>query len=393
MENLSMMKILIVDDIEENIDVLIELLSDDFDISVAMDGEGALQIASEDMPDLILLDIMMPGIDGYEVCQRLKANRKTRDIPIIFLTAKSEVGDETKGLELGAVDYIVKPISPPIVQARVKTQLERKKQKDKLKKAYEIIETQKKRMETELNAGRNIQMSMIPQTFPPFPDRNEFSIHAKLLPAREVGGDFYDFFFIDEDNLCVCVGDVSGKGVPAALYMSVTLALIRAVAKDHLSTANIVTRLNNELCEQNKEAMFVTLFFGILDLNSRNFTYTNAGHNPSYFVKVDDDPKPLEEIHGIPLGIFSGKQYAQCTIHLDKGDFILIYTDGVTDSRNEKKEMFGNDRLVELLLSNKKNSTKTIVDNVFKTTAMFGGDAEQYDDTTVMALKYKGDNS
>ena len=204
---------------------------------------------------------------------------------------------------------------------------------------------------------------------------------------------FNRFFFIDENHLCVCVGDVSGKGVPAALYMAVTLALIRAVAKDHRSTASIVTRLNDELCEHNKEAMFVTLFAGIIDLSSGNFTYTNAGHNPSYFVKVDDDPKPLEEIHGIPLGIFPGKQYDQCVIHLDKGNFIFAYTDGVTDSRNEKKEMFGNDRLVEQLLSNKKNSTKTIIENIFNNTTMFRGNAEQYDDTTVIALKYKGDDS
>jgi serine phosphatase RsbU (regulator of sigma subunit) len=390
MEDLSMMKILIVDDIEDNIEVLLGILADDYDISVAMDGERALEIVEEDMPDLILLDIMMPGIDGYEVCQKLKSSKKTNDIPIIFLTAKSEIDDETHGLEIGAVDYLTKPISPPIVQVRVKTQLERKKHKDELKKAYGIIEAQKERMEKELNSGRDIQKSMVPRIFPPFPDRHEFSIYAKLRPAREVGGDFYDFFFIDENHLCVCVGDVSGKGVPASLYMAVTLTLIRSIARDHLSTASIVTRMNYELCAQNEEAMFVTLFAGILNLDKGDFTYTNAGHNPSYFVKVDDEPKPLEDIHGIPLGIFPGKQYDQDRIHLDKGDFLLMYTDGVTDSRNEKKEMFGDHRLVELILSNKKDTVETLVASVFAVTKLFGGDEDQYDDTTVMALKYRG---
>lgn len=389
MNDISMMKILIVDDIEENIDVLLGLLSDDFDISVAMDGESALEIAEQEMPDLILLDIMMPGMDGYEVCKKLKGKPETSEVPIIFLTAKTEIVDETKGLKMGAADYITKPVSPPIVQARVKTQLERKKQKDELKKAYRIIQAQKERMETELNAGWKIQESMLPRTFPPFPVRHEFSIHAKLNPAREVGGDFYDFFFIDENRLCICVGDVSGKGVPAALYMAVTLALIRAVAKEYPSVAEMISRVNEALCTQNTEAMFVTVFAGILDLEKGDFTYTNAGHNPSYFVKVKEDPKLLEEIHGIPLGIFSDKPYKESTICLETDDFIFVYTDGVTDSQNEQKEMLGGDRLADLILSNRKNDAEMIVENIFKAVAAFAGDAEPFDDTTAMVLQYK----
>jgi CheY-like chemotaxis protein len=184
-------RILVVDDEGFNIDVLIGMLSSDYRMMAAKSGRQAIKAArSASPPDLILLDVMMPKMDGYEVCRRLKADAATRDIPVIFVTAMGEVTDETTGLEAGAVDYLTKPVSPPIVQARIRTQLERKRQRDELKKAYRIIEAQKARMQKELDVGRDIQMSMVPRIFPPFPERGEFSIYAALHPAREVGGTF-----------------------------------------------------------------------------------------------------------------------------------------------------------------------------------------------------------
>ena len=189
------MKILIVDDERFNINVLHDLLKTDYKTMAAISGKQALKaVESENPPDLILLDIMMPEMDGYEVCTILKSNEKTKDIPVIFVTAMGQTSDETKGLEIGAVDYLTKPISPPIVHARVKAHLKLKKQRDELNAAYRLIDSQKTRMQNELNVGRDIQMSMVPQLFPPYPDRNEFTLHAKLFPAREVGGDFYDYF-------------------------------------------------------------------------------------------------------------------------------------------------------------------------------------------------------
>ena len=214
-------RILIVDDERLNIKVLADLLKPNYKIMVAISGEQALKaVRLENPPDLILLDVMMPEMDGYEVCRQLKADESTREIPVIFVTAMGAESDETRGLELGAADYITKPISPAIVEARVRTQMERKHHLDQLQEAYHLINAQKDRMQEELNVGRDIQLSMLPQTFPPFPQHDEFQLHAKMQAAREVGGDFYDFFLIDEDHLCVCVGDVSGKGVPAALFLS-----------------------------------------------------------------------------------------------------------------------------------------------------------------------------
>ena len=332
-------KILVVDDERLNINVLVDLLKPDYKMMAAKSGEQALKaVQVANPPDLILLDIMMPEMDGYEVCRRLKADEATRDIPVIFITAMGETSDETKGLEVGAVDYLTKPISPPIVQARVKTHLALKRNLAELQKAYKIIEAQKDRMEDELNVGHKIQMSMVPQTFPPFPDRDEFSIHAALHPAREVGGDFYDYFFIDENRLCICIGDVSGKGVPAALFMAVTKTLIKARATDDFSTASIITRVNDEISQNNKAYMFVTIFTGILDLRTGNLTFTNAGHNPPHIKRVNGSLELLSQRHGPVIGAQAGLAFKEDTVTLSKGDFLLMYTDGVTEARNREKE-------------------------------------------------------
>ena len=382
-------KILVVDDERLNINVLVDLLKPDYKMMAAKNGEQALKaVKVANPPDLILLDIMMPEMDGYEVCRRLKAEEATRDIPVIFVTAMGETSDETKGLEVGAVDYLTKPISPPIVQARVKTHLALRRNMAALQKAYGIIEAQKDRMEEELNVGRDIQMSMVPQKFPAFPDRKEFSIHAALHPAREVGGDFYDFFFIDENRLCLCVGDVSGKGVPAALFMAVTRTLVKARASDDMSTASILTRINDEISRDNKAYMFVTLFVGILDTVTGEIVYTNAGHNPTLIRKADGSLERLDTLHGPVVGAREGLAYKEDRIRVGQDDIILMYTDGVTEARNPKKEFFEEQRLQDLLSGNKFDSAEAAVDAAVSAVKQFEDGADQFDDITVLALQF-----
>ena len=382
-------RILIVDDERLNINVLNDLLKTDYKIMAAINGQQALKAAeSKTPPDIVLLDIMMPEMDGYEVCSALKANEKTRDIPVIFITAMGQTSDETKGLEVGAVDYLTKPISPPIVQARVKTHLERKRQRDELQKAYRIIEAQKERMQEELNVGRDIQMSMVPQTFPPFPERNEFSIYAALHPAREVGGDFYDFFFIDENHICVCIGDVSGKGVPAALFMAVSRTLIKARATDDSSTASIITRVNDELSRDNKQYMFVTVFIAILNILTGELIYSNAGHNPPYIRRATGKIIRLDTRHGPVLGASPGLAYKENKIQLQKGDLLFMYTDGVTEARNPEKVFFGDNRVSELLVSGEHESVEAVVEHVVNRVKSFENGADQFDDITALALSY-----
>jgi serine phosphatase RsbU (regulator of sigma subunit)/CheY-like chemotaxis protein len=389
-ENQNKRSILAVDDTPENLDVVKGILSPDYTVKAATSGKMALKIAETQTPDLILLDIMMPEMDGYEVCKRLKSNPKTSEIPIIFLTAKDQTMDEAKGFELGAEDYILKPVNPPILKARVKTHVALKQSRDALQEAYGIIKGQKDRMQEELNVGREIQMSMIPLKFPPFPGHDEFDIYATLVPAREVGGDFYDFFFVDENHLCFCVGDVSGKGVPAALFMAVTKALIKSRAADDHSTARILTHVNDELSQDNPSSMFVTVFAAILNIATGEFTYTNAGHNPPYIKQPDGSIRALTERHGPIVGAMSEMAYAEATTHLSCGDLVLLFTDGVTEAMDVGGNLYSDARLEKLLQDNALETVEDTVDTVLSSVKAFEAGADQADDITILSLRFSG---
>jgi len=360
----------------------------------AISGAQALKAArSENPPDLILLDIMMPEMDGYEVCQQLKADESTSEIPVIFVTAMGQENDETKGLALGAADYITKPISPAIVEARVRTQLERKQHLDELHRAHAIIESHKQRMEQELNVGRGIQMGMLPCTFPAFPERDEFSIHAALHPAWELGGDFYDFFLIDDDRLCFCVGDVSGKGVPAALFMAVTRTLIRSRAADEPSTGSILTHVNDELVRNNSECMFVTIFLGILHTGTGEVTFANAGHNPPYILRADGAIERLETEMTCVVGILQDMTFGEEQALMAPGDTMLLYTDGVTEAMDSEQRLFSETRLADMLASGRKPSAQTLVEDIVTEVRQFESGTQQSDDITLLALRYLGNGT
>lgn len=382
--------ILAVDDTPENIDVVKGVLVPEYTVKAAVNGKMALKIAKAQQPDLVLLDIMMPEMDGYEVCRRLKSDPKTSGIPIIFLTAMDQTQDETRGFELGAADYILKPVSPPILKARVNTHLTLKQHMDELQQAYAIIKKHKERMQAELDVGREIQLSLVPQEFPAFPDRRELDVHGLLQPAREVGGDLYDFYFIDEDRLCFCVGDVSGKGVPAALFMAMARTLIKSRSVDDDSTASIVTHVNDELSADNPQSMFVTLFLGILNVRTGELVYTNAGHNPSYVKRAHGSVELLKQLHGPIVGAMPGLTYKQAALNLSGGDIVLLYTDGVTEAMNGNGELYSDPRLARLVESADFESARQLTETVFRDVVDFEAGAERADDITILTLDFRG---
>jgi sigma-B regulation protein RsbU (phosphoserine phosphatase) len=380
-----MERILVVDDERLNINVLNELLKSNYKIMAAINGEQALKASSsKNPPDLILLDIMMPEMDGYEVCKRLKADDQTKDIPIIFVTAMGQESDETKGLELGAADYITKPISPAIVEARVQTQIKLQRGRKDLQSAYEFIEAHKTRMEKELNIARDIQLSMLPKTLP---EHNDFTLHAIMNAALEVGGDFYDYFFIDEDNLCLCVGDVSGKGVPASLFMAITKSMIKSRATDDLSTASIMTHVNHEISQNNESSMFITVFLSILNLKSGELTYTNAGHNPPFIKHAGNEIDRIDQRHGPVAGAVEGLVYTEGSLFLSEGDTLLLYTDGVTEAINSANELYNEQRLIDILGLNH-NSPMDLNSQILKDVLKFEDGTEQTDDITILSLYF-----
>lgn len=248
----------------------------------------------------------------------------------------------------------------------------------------------KERMEIELNIGREIQMSMLPLLFPAFPDHAEFTVYAALQPAREVGGDFYDFFFIDENRFCFCIGDVSGKGVPSALFMAVTKTLIKSRAADDISTASILTHVNNELSRDNASHMFATIFIGILDIRNGHTLYTNAGHNPPYIKPKGGPPKRLDKRHGPVIGVKPDLVYTEDPMLLAGGDTIYMYTDGITEARNPQKAFYTEKRLAAFLAADASKSVEDTVRASVASVKAFEAGAEQADDITVLIVQYLG---
>ncbi|QLA17189.1 SpoIIE family protein phosphatase [Desulfolutivibrio sulfoxidireducens] len=248
----------------------------------------------------------------------------------------------------------------------------------------------KERMESELKIAKNIQMSFLPKRFPPFPDISHFDLHAALAPAREVGGDLYDFFLLDETHLFFSVGDVSGKGVPAALFMAVTKTLIKGNAESDTDPADILTKVNAELCVDNEQLLFVTMFCAILDFTTGELVFSNAGHNPPVLLRADGATEFLALPRGVFLGIMDEAVYRTGRITLAPGDALLVYTDGVTEAMNEAEQLYSSARLLDLLRTANRTDATGLTNTVMESVLAYEGDAPQADDITVLGLVYKG---
>ena len=241
----------------------------------------------------------------------------------------------------------------------------------------------------ELNVATNIQKSMLPCIFPPFPDRCEIDIYATMDPAKEVGGDFYDFFMVDDKHLAIVIADVSGKGVPAALFMVIGKTLIKDHTFPDRDLGEVFTAVNNLLCEANSEGLFITAFEGVLDLVTGEFTFVNAGHEMPFICKAGGNFEPYKIRAGFVLAGMENMKYKAGTMQLDVGDKIFQYTDGVTEATNINNELYGMDRLGETLNKVKNGTPHEILPAVKKNIDEFVGEAPQFDDITMLCLEYK----
>lgn len=248
----------------------------------------------------------------------------------------------------------------------------------------------KEQIEHELTVARTIQMSMVPKVFPVPPDVREVEVFAILESAKEVGGDLYDFFYIDDDHFCFVIGDVSGKGVPASLFMAVTKTLIQAKAGVGISSADILYHTNNELCRGNDETMFVTLFCGILDIRTGEVEFSNAGHNKPYLYRENGLVQMLNPQKGIALGIMEDFSFSNEKIHLSPSDAIIIYTDGVTEAMDNNNEMFSEERLENTITKVGSAAAKAITQSIVTEVKSFANGAPQSDDITILVLRYFG---
>ena len=249
---------------------------------------------------------------------------------------------------------------------------------------------EKQRIQESLKLAADIQMGMLPKNFPAFPDRDDFDLFASIIPAKEVGGDFYDFFLIDEEHLCFVIGDVSGKGVPAALFMAVTKTHVAASTIPGVEPSDILFRANNDLSKDNDQGMFCTIFYGILNTKTGEVHYSNGGHNPPYIVREDGTNEQLDGTEGIALGVMGDMDFGVKTITLEKGDSMYLYTDGVNEAMDAGGNEYSYERLEEYLRSTAGKKSTEIVSGSLDDINSFVGSAEQSDDITVLMVKYTG---
>jgi len=374
--------LLLVDDAPANIQIANSILKDSYKIRIATNGAKALELASvTPLPDLILLDVMMPEMDGYEVCTRLKMSAKTRDIPVIFLTGQTEIEDETKGFEVGAVDYIHKPLSPAIVKARVQTHLVLRGIRKQL--ALQLLTIQK-----ELETAREIQLSILPEEIPKI---GGVDIAARYIPMTSVAGDFYDFIVVDEKHLGILVADVSGHGMPAALIASM-LKIALAAQKPHAADpAQLLLGLNQALCGK-FQRHYVTAAYLFLDMLKGTLRYAGAGHPPLLLWSRSEGVRAVEE-NGLFLGKFPQAAYSFVELPLKAGDWALLYTDGIPETTNPLQIEFGTDRFKHFLETEQSTSADHFADRLLKELSQWsvrdsGEDSD--DDVTLVAIHVDG---
>ncbi len=252
------------------------------------------------------------------------------------------------------------------------------------------VTAEKERIGTELSLAKTIQETSVPNIFPPFPERTDFDIYASMTPAKEVGGDFYNFFLIDDEHLAFVIGDVSGKGVPAALFMMVTNIMISDRTRTGATPGEILTAVNRDICEHNQADMFVTVWLGILDLATGKVVAANAGHDDAAICRKDGSFELFKTRHGFVIGGMQGLKYRDFEIQLEAGDRLFLYTDGVPEATDANNGMFGMERTLDALNANKEKTPQEILDGVHASVNAFVGEAPQFDDLTMLCVEYRG---
>jgi sigma-B regulation protein RsbU (phosphoserine phosphatase) len=377
MKKLSDCRVLLVDDAKANLDILVEGLKADHKLSVAMNGETALQLAARMPPDLVLLDIVMPGLDGYEVCRQLREKPETADVPIMFLSSLEDVLNKTRGFEAGANDYLTKPFDMLEVKARVRSLLKAKAYSDAVKE----------QIASELRVAREIQMGTLPHDLAPVEQAYGVRFGAVLEPAREVGGDLYGVCAAAPERLVVFLGDVSGKGIPASMFMVRAISLAQLLARDIAAPERILARLNDELAAENPSGMFVTFLCAVFEPQSHRLTLANAGHCRPVLLPAHEPPRWAVNSLGTALGFETGLEFERTELPFKPGDVLILYSDGVSEAFNPHDECYGNDRLLADAGECSGQSAPAITASLLQKVRTFAGGAPQSDDIAILTLE------
>jgi sigma-B regulation protein RsbU (phosphoserine phosphatase) len=383
--------LLVVDDNDDNRYTLTRRLAREgyTNLTTAANGFEALELLQAKPFDLILLDIMMPGTNGYQVLEHMKADPALREIPVIMISALSELDSVIRCIELGAEDYLPKPFNPTLLRARVGASLEKKRLRD-------VVRASLARLEQEMDAARKLQLGMLPIAFPACTPEQPIEVHALIEPAWEVGGDLYDFFYASEHLFCFLIGDVSGKGAAAAMFMARARSLVRMAVQlwrktsdDQIAPMHIAEAVNRELCQNNPDRMFVTLFLGMLDTKTGVLTYVNAGHLSPCVLHTSGSIEAVNDKPAMPLGVRAGAVYQERTVALRPDDTVFVFSDGVTEAMNAAGEFYGNERLQSDLCAASVLTPGEIVGAIKAKLNLFAGDGPKSDDVTMLALRWQ----
>jgi phosphoserine phosphatase RsbU/P len=383
-------RILVVDDTPHNVMLLEDLLTArGYAVETAADGVEALAKMEASPPDLVLLDIMMPRLNGYQVLERLRQDAALRHIPVVVISAIDELESVVRCLELGAEDYLPKPFNSTLLRARVSGSLERKRMRDEIVRHVRNIER-------DLEFARSIQLSMVPAPGAAVSLPGSLALHATLQPAREIGGDLYDYFWMAPGRLCLVVADVSDKGASAALFMARTRTTVRLLASQirkgggELPTAaQLVEDINSELCQDNPHAMFVSLFVSLLDTKDGALDWCGAGHPAPYVVSAGGSARPLAMSDSMPLGLQTPASLSSGAMHLEPGQTLFIYTDGITEAVNPTSELFGDARLKAALEACAERAALDMLESVLREVKTFVASAPQSDDIAALTCRWQ----
>jgi sigma-B regulation protein RsbU (phosphoserine phosphatase) len=382
--------ILVVDD-EPDLELLIrqrfrkKIRDGAYEFSFAANGKEALDfVDSGKRVDVILSDINMPVMDGLTFLANLREVERD-DFMTIIVSAYGDMGNIRTAMNRGAFDFVTKPIDFEDLEITIEKTILHVQELRKAKVNQQELD----RVNSELEVASRIQQAIIPKEYPPFPEYRQFSLYAEMRPALQVGGDFYDYFLLNDHELGIAIADVAGKGVPAALIMSATRALLKAESSRQSGPAECLGEVNLHLSAENISSMFVSLFYGVLDFHDGIFRYASAGHGMPYLL-TGTDVRQVPRSRGTVLGVDMQSRYEERHLALERGDMLFFSTDGIMEAFNREREEYSDDRLEILLRSTKDRDVQSLVRFVVSDVQRFVGGARQSDDMTAMALAYAG---
>ena len=378
-------KILVVDD-EPDLEPLMlqymrrQIRSGVYEFIFAGNGIEALEVLEADKGiDMVLSDINMPKMDGLTLLQRMQD--VAPDVRAVIISAYGDMENIRTAMNRGAFDFITKPIDFGDLKITINRTLEHIEKWQEATRARDQLVA----LENELDVASRIQQSVLPSKFL---GSDDYTIFGTMQPARNVGGDFFDLISLPDGRIGLLIADVSGKGVPAALFMMSSRILLKSAARRDVSTSQVLAEVNNVLSEDNEACMFVTMLYAVYDPNSGELQYTDGGHDPPVIVRADGHAGRLPVTEGLALGVISQFEYQQQSYRLSSGDTVILYTDGVTDAMNSEDEILGLDRLLAAFKANPPASAEEAGKRVLALVNDFAGDVPQFDDTTCLILRH-----